>query len=240
VSPPAPALVVQHQPDVPLGRLGDALAAAGLPADVRGPGAGAPLPTGLDGHAALIVLGGSMGAGDEAAFPHLAAVKALLREARARERPALGICLGAQLAAAALGGAARRGEHGWEIGWLRLRPTAAGRDDPVTGVLGGGAPVLVWHQDTFTPPPEARRLLSGGVYEQAFRLGSVWALQPHPEVDPATLRAWCEHADGPRQLASAGVRAQDMLGPAARLAGPGRALLDAWCAEALRRRACGR
>jgi GMP synthase (glutamine-hydrolysing) len=183
-------LVVQHEPDVPPALLGDAAATAGLDLEVvEAPTR--PVPGGLDGAAGLAVLGGSMGAYDTGDHPHLVATMALIRRAAARGRPVLGICLGAQLAAAALGGRAYRGPAGLEIGWNRLELTAAGRADPVLGRAGQPGAVFHWHADTFDLPPGATLLARGAVYaNQAFRLGSVIGVQWHPEVDAAVLAGW--------------------------------------------------
>jgi len=152
---------------------------------------GEPVPTSLDGADGLVVLGGVMDADETADYPHLLATMDLLRDAAGREAPALGICLGAQLAAAALGGRAYPGPAGEELGWTKVELTEAGRADPVTGALTEPAELFEWHHDTFDPPPGAVLLASGAVYpSQAFRLGSVVAVQFHPEVDGPLLRGW--------------------------------------------------
>ena len=227
---PRRVLVVQHEPEAPSAELGRALSAAGLDADVRQPRAGAALPPDVSGLAGLAVLGGAMSADEDAAFPHLVATRALIRDAARRELPVLGLCLGAQLAALALGGEVRRGEAGWEIGWAAIEPAG---DDPVAGALGAGARLFQWHQDTFVAPPGSVPLLSGGAYgAQGFRLGSVWAVQPHPEVDGDVIAGWCAMDGADAELVAAGVTPEELVAPAARHRGPARALLDAWCAVA--------
>jgi GMP synthase (glutamine-hydrolysing) len=152
---------------------------------------GGPVPTSLDGADGLVVLGGVMDADETEDYPHLLATMDLLRDAADREAPALGICLGAQLAAVALGGRAYPGPAGEELGWTKVELTEAGRADPVTGALSEPAELFAWHHDTFDPPPTATLLASGAVYpSQAFRLGSVVAVQFHPEVDGPLLRGW--------------------------------------------------
>jgi len=145
----------------------------------------------------------------------------------------LGVCLGAQLAAEALGGRAYPGPSGLEVGWVEVALTPEGRDDPVVGALldgDPGAPAVVfqWHKDTYDPPPGASLLASGDRYrQQAFRLGSVVGIQFHPEVDAPTIAAWYAIAAGdptpppyPRAEALAGLPAAT---PRARR------LLDAFC-----------
>src|SRR4051794_30255986 len=132
-------LVVQHQDDAPPGQLAEALAAAGLDADVRRPDRGDPLPAAPDGLAGLVVLGGSMGARDDAEAPWLPAVSALLAAAAHGPAPVLGLCLGAQLAALALGGGVGRRPDGYEIAWAPLDRTPAGAADPVLGAVAPGS-----------------------------------------------------------------------------------------------------
>jgi GMP synthase (glutamine-hydrolysing) len=152
---------------------------------------GQPVPVALDGAHGLVVLGGAMDFDQTDAYPHLARTMDLLRDAAARSAPTLGICLGAQLAAAALGGRAYPGPAGEELGWTKVELTGAGQADPVLGALQEPAELFEWHHDTFDPPPGATVLAVGAVYPtQAFRLGSVVAVQFHPEVDGPLLAGW--------------------------------------------------
>jgi GMP synthase (glutamine-hydrolysing) len=183
-------LVVQHEPSAPPGLLAPAAAATGVELQVvEAPGQ--PVPVTLDGADGLVVLGGVMDADETDAYPHLARTMDLVRDAAARSAPTLGICLGAQLAAAALGGRAYQGPAGEELGWTKVELTEAGRGDPVTGALQEPAELFEWHHDTFDPPPGATLLAGGAVYpSQAFRLGGVVAVQFHPEVDAPLLAGW--------------------------------------------------
>lgn len=99
----APILVVQHASDCPPAWFGTWLSDAGARLDVRHPYAGQPLPLDLTAHGGLLVLGGPMGAYDDDEFPWLAPTKALVRAGASHGIPVLGICLGHQLAAVALG-----------------------------------------------------------------------------------------------------------------------------------------
>jgi GMP synthase (glutamine-hydrolysing) len=183
-------LVVQHEPSAPPGLLAPAAAATGVELQVvEAPGQ--PVPVTLDGAHGLVVLGGVMDADETDAYPHLARTMDLVRDAAARSAPTLGICLGAQLAAAALGGRAYPGPAGEELGWTKVELTGAGQADPVTGALQEPAELFEWHHDTFDPPPGATLLAGGAVYpSQAFRLGGVVAVQFHPEVDAPLLAGW--------------------------------------------------
>jgi GMP synthase (glutamine-hydrolysing) len=183
-------LVVQHEPSSPPGLLALAAAATGVELQVvEAPGE--PVPVTLDGADGLVVLGGAMDFDETDDYPHLARTMDLLADAAARSAPALGICLGAQLAAAALGGRAYPGPAGEELGWTKVELTEAGRTDPVLGALQEPAELFEWHHDSFDPPPGAVVLAAGAVYPtQAFRLGSVVAVQFHPEVDGPLLAGW--------------------------------------------------
>ncbi|HEX9344192.1 MAG TPA: type 1 glutamine amidotransferase [Actinomycetota bacterium] len=237
----ATLLVVEHEEGCPPGLLGDAARDAGVTLWRVAAGAGERLPVdgelaGVDG---VVVLGGSMDVGDLPRYPHLGEVMGLIRRAAERELPTLGICLGSQLAAQALGGRAHRGEAGLEVGWTALALTPAGRADPVLGALDGalhhddgesdrnnGARVFHWHHDTYEPPPGATLLARGTQYpNQAFRLGSVVAVQFHPEVDAHLIRRWYAESSElppvPLEVSVAG---------AARYAATARRVLDAFCA----------
>lgn len=136
-----------------------------------------PAATEIEG---LIVMGGPMGVMDTEQHPGLTSEMKLIEEAVACDLPVLGVCLGAQLLAAALGARVYRG-HGEEIGAGEVELVA---DDPVLGKEGGRLPVLHWHGDTFDLPGGAHLLASSSEYEnQAFRFGErAYGLQFHVEI----------------------------------------------------------
>jgi GMP synthase (glutamine-hydrolysing) len=103
----------------------------------------------------------------------------------------LGICLGAQLVAHALGGEVRKAARR-QIAWLALEPTEAGAADPLFGALPTPVPALHWNEDVFSLPPGAVELLERpGEGVEAFRAGdSAWGVQFHPDVDAAALDDW--------------------------------------------------
>jgi GMP synthase-like glutamine amidotransferase len=207
------ALVVQHSPGDTAARLGDWLGAAGLLLDVRTPYDGSPLPDRLDGHAAVVVLGGSMGAHDDDAAPWLPATRGLLAAAVVGGVPALGVCLGAQLLAVAAGGRVERGAAGPEIGpgLVAKRDAAAG--DRLFRPVPFTPDVLHWHSDTVTLlPPGAVLLASSTRYpHQAFRVRDrVWGLQFHLETTPDMVRRWA--AEDAEALAAEGIDATAVLG----------------------------
>lgn len=193
----APVLVVQLDASDPAGRLGDWLTSAGLQLDVRDTSAGVELPTNLQQHRGLVVLGGSMGAGDDKVAPVLADVRALLREAITAEVPTLGVCLGHQLLAVANGGRAGPNPDGPEIGASLIAKRAAASTDPLFATLPITPDVLQWHYDAVTTlPPGAIQLAGSPICEQqAFRLGRMaWGIQFHIETTPDMVRLWAaEH-----------------------------------------------
>lgn len=136
-----------------------------------------------------VVLGGPMGVHDGAAYPFLSRELELVRSRLAAGSPLLGICLGAQLMAQALGAAVYPGTAR-EIGWGGLQLTDAGAASPL-GALRA-APVLHWHGDTFDLPPGAVLLASTDITpHQAFRAGAgQLALQFHAEADAARMEHW--------------------------------------------------
>lgn len=146
-----------------------------------------PAPTALAG---LVVLGGPMGVPDRAEHPWMDAELALLTAAVDAEVPVLGVCLGAQLLATALGGAVERREVP-EVGYLPLTRTEHGRADGVAGGWPDGAAMLFSHEDeVVTLPAGAVELLTGSEGVPAWRLGSAHAVQFHPEVTAAQLGEW--------------------------------------------------
>jgi GMP synthase (glutamine-hydrolysing) len=217
-------LVVQHEPSFPPGLRVAAPPASGVELQVvEAPGQ--PLPVTFGGADGLVVLGGAMDADETDAHPHLARTMELVRDAAAGSVPTLGICLGAQLAAAALGGRAYPGPAGEELGWTKVELTEAGRADPVTGALSEPAELFEWHHDVFDPPPGATLLAGGAVYpSQAFRLGSVVAVQFHPEVDGPLLAGWWATSTPPPAYPLA-----EAMAGAARNAANATRLLEAFC-----------
>jgi GMP synthase (glutamine-hydrolysing) len=167
--------------------------ARGLHTDIRrlDLGAGVPQPDDVDG---LVVMGGPMGVYETDKHPFLQEECNLISELVRRNRPVLGVCLGAQLLARALGARVFHA-HGAEIGFGSVELTAEGKDDPLFGSHGPSLPVFHWHGDTFDLPPGATLLASSAEYRhQAFRFGSrAYGLQFHIEPDSVTWSAWYEH-----------------------------------------------
>ncbi len=153
------------------------------------PLAGHPLP-GHDEVAGAVVMGGPMNVDEVERFPALAAEREWLAEAVEQGMPVLGICLGAQLLARALGAEVRSGGAP-EIGFAPVE--IADPDDPLLGGLASSAEVLHWHGDVFDLPDGAEHLASSERTAcQAFRAGNAWGVLFHPEADFALVEAWLE------------------------------------------------
>lgn len=218
-----PILVIENDPHDPLGRLGDAIEARGLQVDVVRPADGETVPD-LDGYAAVVVLGGPQGAYEAAEHPYLDVEMDLIRASVARNVPLLGICLGSQLIAHALGGRAYRAPKP-EAAVIEPHVTAEGERDPLGHHLR--KPVLTFHQDTFDVPPGSAVLARSDLYTMVFRCGSALAVQPHPEVKADFVEHWVANSDIPTR---AGADAEALLRQVRDEIDPSdaMALFDAW------------
>jgi len=196
-------LAILHVAFEDLGSLEAELLAAGFSVDVQEAACVDLRAIDVSAPDLLVILGGPIGVYEQRAYPFLEAEIDMARARLQAKRPTLGVCLGAQIMAAALGAAVYPGAQGKEIGWGKLK-TAAGsgafdelrRSDPC---------VLHWHGDTFDLPPGARLLASTEKYvNQAFAIGDfALAMQFHLEVTlPGLERRYVGHAC---ELAQAGI-----------------------------------
>lgn len=185
--------MVQHVPFEGPGLIAEVAAARGIRLDARRMDRGDVLPQAGE-IGGLVVMGGPMGVGDSEVYPHLVREQELLCAAVDRGLPVLGICLGAQLLAAALGARVTKGASP-EIGIGEVTLTAKGREDPVLGGRGSVLPVIHWHQDTFAIPSGAVHLASSSLFaNQAFRVGRrAYAFQFHVEVNREIATEWAKH-----------------------------------------------
>jgi GMP synthase-like glutamine amidotransferase len=218
---------LQHAPYEGLGALEPRLLARGAALIQTRLFAGEPLPDREDIDF-LVVLGGPMSVNDEATLPWLAPEKALLREVIARGTPVLGICLGAQLMATALGGAVGPSPER-EVGWW-----------PVEGVPPPPAPpfpvfpfpaaltALHWHGEAFSLPAGAVHLArSAGCPHQALQAAPrAIGLQFHPEADPPWVRAVLAHSPGSLRPGPYVMRREDLLADLDERCRAGNALLE--------------
>jgi len=143
-------------------------------------------------YAGIIAMGGPMGAYDDDLVPWLAAEKRLINEAVTSGVPYWGVCLGAQLLAAALGADVYPGPAP-EVGISRVSITPEAAQDPVFAGVAATFPAFQWHGDTFELPAGATLLAGNDAYRhQAFAVGGAYGLQFHVEVDAALAAEWLE------------------------------------------------
>jgi GMP synthase-like glutamine amidotransferase len=190
-----PWAVVQHVSHEGPGLIADALRQVGAKFEVVRADLGDGYPT-VSELGGLVVMGGPMGVHEGSEHPWLLAERELLVAAVEEGLPILGVCLGAQQLALALGAEVTAGPAP-EIGVGSVELTGPGRIDPVLGPEYGGLArssisCVHWHQDTFALPPGAVHLAATPRYpNQAFRVGDrVYGLQFHVEVDRALARSW--------------------------------------------------
>jgi GMP synthase-like glutamine amidotransferase len=177
-------LFIQNGKHDPAGLFAEVLQARGVGLDVVHAWNGEPVPTAPNGWAGIAVGGGAMSANDQAQHPWLHQTEELIRQTQAATRPFLGMCLGAQLLARALGGHVFPNERK-EIGLFDLFFTPAAQDDVLwKGHTATFRPVH-WHGDTFSLPPQATLLASSErTANQLFHVGSkLYGFQFHLEID---------------------------------------------------------
>jgi len=196
------ALVLTHVAHEGPARVADALARAGLGIDVRRLDLGEGVPRTLDDWDLLVVMGGPMGVLDvgDPRYPFLEAELALIRSAVQGDFPTLGLCLGAQLLAAAAGARVYPNMAGdpprplREVGWGAIHFIRAPSEEPYLAGLDRAEVVLHWHGDTFDLPSGAVLLASTLACEnQMFRLRRrQFGLQFHVELREADVRTWLD------------------------------------------------
>lgn len=178
-------LIIQHVPWEGPNRILDACGS--LAERTVKPLAGQDLPD-HDEVAGVVIMGGPVSANETERHPGLATEREWLAEALRREMPLLGICLGAQLLARALGAEVRAGEAP-ELGYAPVE--VLDPEDPILGALAPSTTVLHWHGDVFDLPDGAQPLARSAATEvQAFRKGNAWGVLFHLEADFALLEAW--------------------------------------------------
>jgi GMP synthase (glutamine-hydrolysing) len=197
-------IVLQHHPVETLGTIAHALTGR-LIRTIR-TFAGDPVPQSMADADALVVMGGPQSVYEQDRFPYLRDELRLIADALQRDRPILGVCLGSQLLAAALGAEVKPGKQK-EIGWL---PVTVG-DDPLWGDAPRQITALHWHGDVFALPAGATSLASSALtLQQAFRYGHyAYGLLFHLEVTAAQMAEMVTRfAD---ELQAAGVDARAIL-----------------------------
>jgi len=191
--------IIQSDPEVPAGVFADLLAGWQVPFRIHRADLAESLP---EDPAAVVVLGGRMGICDEALHPFLVPLKAKVKRLACTETPLLGLCLGGQLLADAIGGVVSSDRCG-EKGLVEVRLNDSGPADPLFAGLGKSFQAFQWHNDSFTVPLGAEHLASSVACPgQAFRYKKAWGLQFHPEVDAATVATWSKDCPESEKLVS--------------------------------------
>lgn len=207
-----PVLLVRNDAFESFGVAPGALAWAGC--DVRTANMtrdGTALPA-LGDVAAVITFGGTANVDQTDRFPYLAAVRGYTLEAVERGVPYLGICLGSQLLARALGRPVVKSPTK-EVGFEPLRPTADAAQDRLLSPYGNGDMVFQWHEDTYELPEGATLLATGDrIPIQAYRVGELaWGIQFHQELDATELEWWIGIADRELDLRAVWGKTADQL-----------------------------
>jgi len=183
------ALVIMHCATEGPGTLGDWLFEQGVEISVTRLYDGEPLPDSA-GLSAVVSMGGPMNVYEEDQYPFLREEAAFLRRVVDDGMPVIGICLGAQMIARAMGAKVGKSPVP-EIGWGRVDLTAAGRSEPLFAGMAAVQDVLQWHGDMFDVPEGGELLArSADCPPQAFRVRNALGLQFHLEVDGKILSDW--------------------------------------------------
>jgi GMP synthase (glutamine-hydrolysing) len=186
--------VLQHHPVESLCNIADALEGAALAWQYVHVNDGQPVPPNMKGAGGLIVMGGPMGVYQTDRYPWLRDEMHLIEDAMKMNLPVLGVCLGAQILAAALGAKVDRNPNGKEIGWHPIRLHDSAKDDRLMRGLPATMTPFHWHGDIFDLPPGAISLASSDKTPcQAFRHGDkAYGFQFHFEVTRESVAAMAD------------------------------------------------
>ena len=148
-------------------------------------------------YSAIISFGGPQGTYEDDIYPYLKWEKSFLSAQLALNTPILGLCLGAQLLADAIGGHGHLGRYGFEVGYVQYHITAEGKIDPVMSKVfeeqENNPLFIMHHKDSFDLPSNASILAyTSNKYTAAFRIGSALCVQFHPEASFTDLNRWVE------------------------------------------------
>jgi len=140
----------------------------------------------------LFILGGPCGVYEDDLYPYIKEELVLAKHRIDNQRATIGVCLGAQIIAAAAGAKVYAGSNGKEIGWAPIQLTEEGLHSPLSSLSLREAPMFHWHGDTFDLPYGATLLASSKLYEnQIYSLGkNILGFQSHPELDPQKIEQW--------------------------------------------------
>lgn len=201
-----------HSRTETVGSLGDVLKRINLPFRELHLYSGDGLPRDTHLLSGLIVMGGPMNVDQIREFPFLFEEVRLIEKILSEDKPVLGICLGAQLMAKALGSRVFPNKEK-EVGWHPIHLTESAASDPVFNEAPDKLNVLHWHGDTFDLPAGATHLAKSTRCEnQLFRWGSnAYGLQFHLEVTPSMVTSWVRSKDGKKDIKAAGEHSKTIL-----------------------------
>ena len=189
-------LILKHAPMEGPGLIEEVLRKQNIPYQIHDLYLNASLPK-PEAFSHVIILGGPMNVYEEDQYPFLKKEDLFLKEAIQRGKSILGICLGAQLIAKALGAKVVKAPEK-EIGWYEVSLTETGSQDSLFSTLPKTFPIFQWHEDTFEIPSGAKLIVTSyGIPHQAFRYGeNTYALQFHIEATEEMIRQWIEAEEG--------------------------------------------
>lgn len=198
-------LTIVHDQDAGPGVFNDVLAAGAVDVDTWLVSEEGEPPAPARRYDAIMSFGGAAHPNQEALHPWLATERRFLADALGERIPLLGVCLGAELIAAADGARPRRLTRP-EIGWYDVRLTSAGERDPVLGPIGPRFPALEWHSYEVMLPSRATALAAGANCLQAFRIGDfAWGIQFHAEVTTQDFQRWLDDHGGDEDAVREGI-----------------------------------
>ncbi len=205
------ALVFQHVSHESPGLLGKLMDKRGFDIVTVNFGDGESAPANADDFSVLAIMGGPMNVYQNDRYPYLAREIRFVREFIKSGRPVIGICLGAQIMAAALGAKVRAGGSK-EIGWYDVSAAPSAASDPVFSLFSQSEKVFQWHGDGFETPAGAVNLaFSDDFPNQAFRYGDrAYALQFHLETDEKIVRQWLERNDNRLEIENSGLDIEEI------------------------------
>lgn len=189
-------LVLQHVPNEGAGTMLDFLKVKKIPVRFVALYKGDALPGDFDNFHSVLIMGGPMNVYEEEKYPFLKEEPIFIKQLIDREIPTLGICLGAQLIAKALGAPVYKAARP-EIGWFDVDLSSAAANDPIFSLISSPQfRVLQWHEDTFDLPLGAIHLASSSAApNQAYRIGkNIYGLQFHIEANEWMMENWFNYS----------------------------------------------
>lgn len=182
-------LVIQNSVRDPIGILGDHLTCHGAELTTWLPEQQPNLPAGT--FSGLIILGGHMNAHEDDKYPHLKQVVDLIHQFHAKNKPIMGVCLGAQLVARAFGSQVSPHSRP-ELGFSPLEVVVESATEPWLQNCPKNLHIMQWHFDTFELPEQATLLMTNDICKhQAYRIGTnIYGFQFHLEVTPGIILDW--------------------------------------------------